>query len=220
MKNRIKHFLSVLLLAFLIAPSASWAQDKTDGDAKEPDQKEEKEEKTSVVDNEIKIGIYYLSDDSFRYGKYSGLTDKGAYALVDFRWEKRPEWDSGDAIRWRFQGWRVGLNSRRLEFDWSQQGKQRFKFDYRRIPNNKFDNGLTPYMGLGGGELRMPNGWEVAPGSGSTGGFINLDEYLKPYDIKTYRNSMTLNYDLKISSHWDMAIDYRHENKNGVRNRQ
>jgi len=208
MKNRIKNLLNVLLLACLIAPFASWAQEKTDDDAK----------KKSVVDNEVKLGIYYLSDDSFRYGKYSGLTDKGAYALVDFRWEKRPEWDSGDAIRWRFQGWRVGLNSRRLEFDWSQQGKQRFKFDYRRIPNNKFDNGLTPYMGLGGGELRMPNGWEVAPGSGNTGGFINLDDYLRPYDIKTYRNSMTLNYDLKISSNWDMAIDYRHESKNGVRN--
>jgi len=218
MKNRIKQVLSVLVLAFLIAPSASWAQDKTDDDAKAPDKKEEKKEKKSVVDNEVKLGIYYLTDDSFRYGKYSGLTDKGAYALVDFRWEKRPEWNSGDAIRWRFQGWRIGLNSRRIEFDWSQQGKQRFKFDYRRIPNNKFANGLTPYMGLGGGELRMPEGWEIAPGSSNTRGFVNLDDYLQPYDIKTWRNSMTLSYDLKIGSNWDMAINYRHENKNGVRN--
>ena len=208
MKSRFKHLLSVMMLAFLVSPSAGWAQEEADDDAKN----------NSVVDNEVKIGIYYLSDDSFRYGKYSGLTDDGAYALVDFRWEKRPEWDSGDAIRWRLQGWRVGLNSRRLEFDWSQQGKQRFKFDYRRIPNNKFDNGLTPYMGLGGGELRMPNGWEVTPDDGTTRGFINLDDYLRPYDIKTWRNSMTLSYDLKIGSNWDMAIDYRHENKNGVRN--
>jgi len=208
MKNRIKILLSVVMLALLVSPSASWAQEEADDD----------EKKNSVVDSEVEIGIYYLSDDSFRYGKYSGLTDDGAYALVDFRWEKRPEWDSGDAFRWRLQGWRVGLNSRRLEFDWSQQGKQRFKFDYRQIPNNKFDNGLTPYMGLGGGELRMPNGWEVAPGSGNTGGFINLDEYLRPYDIETDRKSMTLNYDLKIGSNWNMAIDFRHENKNGARN--
>jgi MtrB/PioB family decaheme-associated outer membrane protein len=218
MKNRIKHLLSVLVLAFLVSPATSWAQEKTDDDAQAPDKKEEKNEKKSVVDNEIKVGIYYLSDDSFRFGKYSGLTNEGAYALVDFRWEKRPEWDSGDAIRWRLQGWRVGLNSRRIEFDWSQQGKQRFKFDYRQIPNNKFENGLTPYMGLGGGELRMPEGWEIAPGSSNTRGFVNLDQYLRPYDIKTDRKSMTLNYDLKISSNWDMAIDYRHENMDGVRN--
>lgn len=221
MKNRINQVLSVLLLAILIFPSASWAQEKANDGAKAPDTKEakkEKIEKKSVVDSEIEVGLYYLDDDSFRFGKYSGLTDEGAYALVDFRWEKRPEWDSGDAIRWRFQGWRVGLNSRRIEFDWSQQGKQRFKFDYRKIPNNKFNDGLTPYRGLGGDELRMPEGWEVAAGSSNTNGFINLDQYLRPYDIKTYRKSMTLNYDLMISSNWNMAIDFRHENKNGVRN--
>jgi MtrB/PioB family decaheme-associated outer membrane protein len=218
MKNRAKQVLSVLALAFLLLPSASWGQENAEDDAKAPDKKEETSEKKSVVDNEIEVGIYYLSDDSFRFGKYSGLREEGAYALFDFRWEKRPEWNSGDAIRWRFQGWRVGLNSRRVEFDWSQQGKQRFKFDYRQIPNNEFANGMTPYMGLGGDELRMPEGWEIEPGSFNTTGFINLDEFLRPYEIKTDRKSMTLNYDLKISENWDMAIDFRHENKDGVRN--
>jgi MtrB/PioB family decaheme-associated outer membrane protein len=215
MKNRIKQVLSVLVLALLVFPSTPWAQEKADDDAKAPDKKKEMK---SVVDNEIEIGIYYLDEDSFRYGKYSGLTDKGAYALFDFRWEKRPAWDSGDAIRWRFEGWRVGLNSRRVEFDWSQQGRQRFKFDYRQIPNNRFNNGLTPYMGLGGDELRMPQGWEVAPGSSNTRGFVNLEQFLRPYDIETDRKSMTLSYDLKISENWDMSIDFRHENKDGVRN--
>jgi len=218
MNKRINQLPGVLLLAFLVFPSASWAQDKSDDDAKAVDAKTVKKETKSVVDNEIEVGVYYLDDPSFRYGKYSGLTDDGAYALFDFRWEKRPEWNSGDAIRWRFQGWRIGLDSRRVEFDWSQQGKQRFKFDYRQIPNNKFANGMTPYMGLGGDELRMPVGWEIADGSNNTRGFVNLDEFLRPYEIKTDRKSMTLNYDLKISSNWNMAIDFRHENRNGVRN--
>jgi MtrB/PioB family decaheme-associated outer membrane protein len=217
MKNRIKQVLSVLVLVFLVLPSASWAQDEAKEDAKEPDKKAEKESK-SVVDSEVEVGIYYLSDDSYRFGKYSGLINDGAYALLDFRWEKRPEWNSGDAIRWRLQGWRVGLNSRRLEFDWSQQGKQRLKVDFRQIPNNEFRNGMTPYMGLGGDDLRMPEGWRIADGSNNTRGFINLDEFLRPYEIQTDRKSLTLSYDLKIGSNWDMAIDFRHENKNGARN--
>ena len=183
MKHRIKQVLSVLVLAFLLIPSTTWAQEKADDNSKAPDKKEEKKEekeKKSVVDNEIEVGIYYLDDDSFRYGKYSGLTDEGAYALFNFRWEKRPAWNSGDATRWRFQGWRVGLDSRRVEFDWNQQGKQRFKFDYRQIPNNEFANGMTPYMGLGGDELRMPVGWEIAEGSNNTRGFVNLEEFLRP----------------------------------------
>jgi MtrB/PioB family decaheme-associated outer membrane protein len=216
MKIRNKTILSVTLLAFLVHPLFSWAQEKADSAEKDADQKEEKKE--SVVDNELELGLYYLSDDSFRYGKYSGLTDEGVYALVDFKLEKRPAWNSGDLTRWRFQGWRAGLNSRRFEFDFSQQGKQRFRLDYRQIPNNRFSNGLTPYMGLGGNELRMPVGWEIAEGSNNTRGFINLDDYLRPYEIKTNRKSITLDYDLKISESWDMAIGFRHENRDGVRN--
>lgn len=216
MTNRFKTILGVIALALLVYPMASPAQEKTEGEPKDADKKEEK--KKSVVDNEAEFGLYYLSDDSFRYGKYSGLTDEGVYALVDFKLEKRPEWNSGDLIRWRFQGWRAGLNSRRVEFDFSQQGKQRFRFDYRQIPNNKFSNGLTPYMGLGGDELRMPQGWQVAGGSNNTRGFVNLEDYLKPYEIKTNRKSITLDYDLKISERWNMAIGFRHENRDGVRN--
>ena len=86
MNDRIKKVLSVLALVFLVSASASWAQDKTEDDSKDPDKKEKK----SVVDSEAELGLYYLSDDSFRFGKYSGLIDDGAYILADFRWEKRP----------------------------------------------------------------------------------------------------------------------------------
>jgi len=216
MTNRSTTVLSVIAMACMVFPPYSWAQDKADDETKDADKEEEKKE--SVVDNEVELGLYYLSDDSFRYGKYSGLTDEGVYALVDFKLEKRPAWNSGDLTRWRFQGWRVGLNSRRVVFDFSQQGKQRLKFDYRQIPNNQFNNGLTPYMGLGGDELRMPVGWDIADGSNNTRGFVNLDEYLRPYEIKTNRKSITMNYDLKISDTWNMAIDFRHENRDGVRN--
>ncbi|MDH3924308.1 MAG: MtrB/PioB family outer membrane beta-barrel protein, partial [Xanthomonadales bacterium] len=196
MISRNHTVLSIIALSCLLFSWACWAQEKTENEPKGEDKKEQKKE--SVVDNEVELGLYYLSDDSFRYGKYSGLTDEGVYALLDFKLEKRPAWNSGDLTRWRFQGWRAGLNSRRFVFDFSQQGKQRFRFDYRQIPNNRFSNGLTPYMGLGGDELRMPVGWEIADGSNNTRGFINLDDYLRPYEIKTDRKSITLGYDLKI----------------------
>jgi hypothetical protein len=80
MKTRIKHLLTVLALVFLFLPSTPWAQEKADDETKAADKKEEKKEKTSVVDSEVEVGLYYLSDDSFRFGKYSGLTDDGAYS--------------------------------------------------------------------------------------------------------------------------------------------
>jgi MtrB/PioB family decaheme-associated outer membrane protein len=218
MKIQVRQTLSVLALVFLVLPVVSWAQEKSETAKDANKKKDAKEEKVSVVDNEVEVGVYVLDDDAFRYGKYSGITDDGAYALFDFRWEKRPEWNSGDAIRWRLQGWRLGLDSRRLEFDWSQMGKQRFKFDYRQIPNNKFRDGLTPYEGLGSSDLTLPGGWAVTDGNSWTSGFVNLDDYLKPFKVQSERKSMTLAYDIKISSHWNMAFDFRHEIKDGVRN--
>ncbi len=217
MKTKLKQTLSVIALVFLALPLATWAQEKKDEDAKAKDKTEAKEEKKSTVDNEVDVGIYYLDEDSYRYGKYTGLTDSEAYLLFDFRLEKRPEWNSGDPTRWRFEGWRVGLDSRRLEFDFRQQGKQRFTFDYRQTPNNNWRNGESIYLGAGSGDLTLPDGWEVEPGSYTTRGFFKLDEYLSPVKMRTERKSMKLEYALRLGAHWNMSIDYKHEVKDGTR---
>jgi MtrB/PioB family decaheme-associated outer membrane protein len=217
MKTQLKQFLNVSVLVFLALPLATLAQDTKDEDSKAADKTEAKVEKKSTVDNEIDVGIYYLDDDSYRYGKYTGITDSGAYALFDFRLEKRPKWDSGDLTRWRFEGWRVGLDSRRLEFDFREQGKQRFTVDYRQTPNNNWRNGESIYLGMGGNDLTLPDGWDVVPGSNNTRGFYKLDEYLSPVKMKTERKSMRLEYALKLGSNWNMTIDYKHEVKDGTR---
>jgi MtrB/PioB family decaheme-associated outer membrane protein len=221
MKATFKRFTSLPALVLLTLPlallSTAWAQDEADGkDSKDKDGKD-KAKSESVVENEVELGFYYLDDDSFRYGKYSGLTDEGLYALADFRLEKRPEWNSGDATRWRFQGWRLGLDSRRLEFDWHQQGRQRFSAEYRQIPNNGFRDGMTPYLGLGTGTLDLPSDWEINRYSDTTRGFLNLEESLRPFRVDTERKTMTLEYQLKLSQSWEMSISYKHDNKDGVR---
>ena len=217
MKTRLNRILCTMAVAFLILPLATWAQEKKDDDSKDTDKTEAKKEKKSTVDNVAELGIYYLDDDSYRFGKYTGLTDSGAYALIDFRLEKRPEWNSGDPTRWRFQGWRIGLDSRRLEFDFRQQGKQRFTFDYRQTPNNNWRDGESIYLGAGSTALTLPDGWDIVPGSHNTWGFYKLDEYLNPVKMRTERKSMRLEYALRLGAHWNMSIDYKHEVKDGTR---
>ena len=156
---------SIMLATLLALPVAILAQDD-----KDDDDADAKKEELPLIHNEISIGAYYLDDDSYRYGKYSGLTDEGWYGLIDFRLEKRPVWDSGDTVRWRLQGWRLGLDSRRLEFDYNQQGTQKFRFEYREIPNNRFSDGLTPYRPESPGLWRLAPDWQVAPGSSAAGG--------------------------------------------------
>ena len=215
MNIKYKTILSVIALALFALPLASWAQDEDAADKK--DAKKKEASKSAEIQNVATIGAYYLDDDSYRFGKYSGLTDKGGYALLDFRLEKRPDPKSSDTTRWRMQGWRLGLDSRRLEFTYSNQGTQNFSADYREIPNYRFSDGLIPYRKQSPGLWNLASGWEVQPRSSNTRGFLTLEESLVSLSVDTRRRRLDLAYDRKLGANWNLDIDYKHETKKGER---
>ncbi len=215
MNINTKTILSVAVSSLFLVSASSWAQD--DKDEANDSASKKSSSPLPVIYNEATVGAYYLDQDSYRYGKFSGLKDKGWYALVDFRLEKRPVWDSGDTVRWRLQGWRLGLESRRLLFDYNDQGTQKVRFDYRQIPNNRFSDGMTPYREENDGLWSLAPGWEVAPGSSNTRGFTNLEASLVNLKVDTRRRRMDLDYERKLSAHWSLDVDLRNEHKTGTR---
>jgi MtrB/PioB family decaheme-associated outer membrane protein len=214
MKTKYQIILGFTVLTLLALPVTAWTQDK---DKKADKTKKKQATEEPAVHKEITIGAFYLDDDSYRYGKYSGLKDKGAYALLDFKLEKRPDPKSDDTTRWRFQGWRLGLNSRRVEFDYHQQGTQRFKFNYRKFPNNRFADGLTPFREQTPGNWQLPYPWEISTHNSTTLGFLNLQENLLDLSFDTKRRRLDLAYDRRLSSTWKLEIDFRHETRKGER---
>jgi hypothetical protein len=207
MRTQAKNNMKLVTLAVLTMPMLAWGQDSdTPGTADQ-----------SAISSEITLGLYYLDDPSYRFGKYSGLDEDGVEALADFRIEKRPQWDSGDTVRWSLQGWRLGLDSRRVEFKFHDQRTQSFTADYREIPNNRFSDGKTPYIGAGSDTLTLPDTWVVTPGSDTTSGFASLQESLVNLEVDTLRRRLDLSYDRKFGPAWNLAVDYRHETKKGVR---
>jgi MtrB/PioB family decaheme-associated outer membrane protein len=215
MKSTKHTILGLVALGLFTLPAGAWAQDEEAGDKDKGTDKKEAE--LSPVANEVSLGLYILSDDAFRYGKYSGLTDDGYYALLDFRLEKRPSWESDDTVRWRLQGWRLGLDSRRLAFDYNDQGTQKFGFDYREIPNNRFSHGQTPYRATDPGLWELTPDWQVAPGTSNTLGFLNLQESLVDLQVDTKRRRMDLAFERKLGAAWLLDVDFRHETKEGTR---
>lgn len=214
MNIKLNTILSIAVSSLLGLSASSWAQDEKEA---EDQAAKKEEEKLPLIHNEVTVGVYYLDQDSYRFGKYSGLTDKGWYALADFKVEKRPEWDSGDPVRWRMQGWRLGLDSRRLVFDYDDQGTQKVRFDYRQIPNHRFSDGLIPYRAENKGVWNLAPGWEVAPGSSNTRGFTNLEATLVDLKVSTNRRRVDLGYERKLSANWVLDIDLRSERKTGTR---
>jgi MtrB/PioB family decaheme-associated outer membrane protein len=180
--------LGVLAFALVTLNAPARAQDSESDDKKQ----DKKKETPAAIASEVRLGGYYVGEDSYRYGKYSGLTDKGFEPLVDFIWQKRPEWDSGDTVRWRLQGWRLGLDSRRLAFDYNDQGQQP-------------------------GAWNLAPDWAVAPGSSNTLGFTNLQETLVNLKVDTKRQWFDLGIERKLGSSWMLDVDWKHETKEGVR---
>ena len=212
MRNNLPKLLA---LVFFALPLVAFGQEEDDPFALEG--VEEEADEQPVIEDEITVGVYYLDDDSYRFGKFTGLTDEGFTPLVDFRIDRRPQHDSGETVRWTLQGWRLGLDSRRIRFDIKEQGTQSFTADYREIPNNRFSDGQTPYRGVGSTDLTLAPGWQVATGSSNTTGFLTLNQSLANLKVDTLRRRMDLNYNRELAQRWNVKIDFRHETKKGER---
>jgi MtrB/PioB family decaheme-associated outer membrane protein len=164
---------------------------------------------------EFEIGAYLLSDDSYRFGKYTGLTEEGAEPLFNFLIEKKPVWNSGDTVAWSLEGGRLGLDSRFLEFEYADMGVWEFGAHYLEIPNNRFADGQTPFVGVGTDSLTLPGDW-VAPPGGGTSSFDKLADSLLPLGVQTQRKRLELEYERYFDRNWAFEIEWRHENKEGL----
>jgi MtrB/PioB family decaheme-associated outer membrane protein len=208
MKNHQKFLKSgfsgllVLPLTFMVQATA-FSADDGDKDSRK-------------VETEFEIGVHHLDKDSFRFGKYTGVTEEGYEPAIEFKLQYRPDWDGDDTRSWRFQGWRIGLDSQRIEFDYLDQGTQRFTADYREMPNYRFSDGMSPFEGVGTTALTLPANW-IAPPGGDTDRFDALEENLGPVSNKWERQRLDLSYNRQIGKQWSFSVDWRHESKDGLR---
>lgn len=162
----------------------------------------------------FELGAYYVSDDSFRFGRYSGLNDQGMAALLNFDIYKRNAWDADSAWYWRLTGEDLGLDSRAAAFEFGVQGKYKVVVDYDEIPNFISESGQTIFNGAGTETLTLPADWV---GSGTTAGMTKLLSSLKPFDHKTQRRRVGLGISGVLTPHWDYSASYKHETKEGTR---
>lgn len=167
----------------------------------------------SVVERELELGLGYLDESSFRYGKYTGLVDDGFEVIANFRFSSRPIWDSGETGHWRLEGERLGFDSRRIEAEIGTQGRQRLRVDFQETPRNLFNDGRTPFLGVGGDRLLLPAGWEAA--DASTASMTALNDNLLDFSQRTRRREGSLDYRLHVGGHWRLDTNLRRQTKDG-----
>jgi MtrB/PioB family decaheme-associated outer membrane protein len=128
--------------------------------------------------NKIEFGGGYVSDDSFKFGQYNGLFNKGLYGILNIDVRSADALDSESAIRWRINATDLGLDTRKVAAEVGQQGKFRINVGFDEFRSNRSDTYQTPYLGAGTNNLVLPAGWlvPVVPQVNATSGnFRGLD---------------------------------------------
>ena len=162
------------------------------------------------ADNYIELGIGWNSENSFRFGQFSGLTDNGAFPMIGFNWQSRDGAD--DAEYWRVYGATLGLDSRKLQAEGGVQGKWSLMASVDQLKRYETETAKFVHQGLGGSELTLPTGF-AALGSPPAG----AQNWLTPFEVVQGRDIYRLGGQAILGEHWDFKLNLREDHRDGNR---
>jgi MtrB/PioB family decaheme-associated outer membrane protein len=153
--------------------------------------------------NEIELGIGYVTDDAYKFGRYNGLQTKGAFVIGDIKIREFNE----DGYFWSVRGTNLGLKSRYLRVEGGLQGSYKLFLEYDELHNYKNDTVQTPFLGVGSKNLTLPTGFDINS---------NINSNLKNFKLHTKRERIKVGAMFVPKQNWQFDIDFSHENKKGV----
>lgn len=149
-----------------------------------------------------------VSDDSYHFGDYTGLHEKGLVLDFSGAWRWR-EAETGRALDAHAE--RLGLDSRAFGVSGGEQGRYRAWFEYAAIPHFIAADGRTPFRG--GNALGLPGSWVTA---GSTAGMSELDASLRGVSLERERERMALGAAFVPHPLADARLEYRRDEIRGT----
>lgn len=164
------------------------------------------------ADNYLELGVGYNSDDSLRFGQFSGLTDQGGFANGGFNWISRDQ--INDAQYWQVYGANLGLDSRKFKAEGGIQGQWTASFSFDGLEKSQTDSARFQHQGLGGSTLTLPAGF-TRQASATPALFPNSQ--FREYDIQQGRDIYRIGLSTIINKEWDFKINYRQDQRDGTR---
>ena len=160
--------------------------------------------------DKIELGIIGVSDDSARFGKYTGLSESGAYLDANIDFTRRSE----NARYLKILGTDLGLDSRFIGVRGGQQGAWDLELFYDQLPRFVYDDTVTPFLGTDSSSLTLPAAWVRA---GNTQGMTALGTTLRPLDIEQERKTLGAALDVSPWKKLSLTADYRRTDLDGNR---
>lgn len=156
----------------------------------------------------VEAGAGYVSDDSQKFGNYTGLEDQGGFLMLGGELHYRGE----DGTYASLEGADLGLDVRSVEAEGGRDGLFGVRVGYDEIPHWLSDGAATPFLGVGGGNLTLPGGYPQP-----TTAAMPLVATLRPVNVGFDRKRLDGEASLVINSAWSTRLDARHEVRDGTR---
>lgn len=166
------------------------------------------------VTSYIESGLIFNSDDSFKFGDYTGTDEKGLYLLGNMDLQGRTEFDSATPKYWRFKASNVGLDSRIIGLEYGRQGRFWIDLDYNELPKLQSDSGRYFLTNEGGTTMLTPPGWVA---SDTTAGMTGLAGPLPDLELEHQRERLGGGITLFPTEDWKLRARFDRETKKGTK---
>jgi MtrB/PioB family decaheme-associated outer membrane protein len=148
-----------------------------------------------------------VSDDSAKFGDYTGLDQQGAFLIAG----GRLRWRGKDGLYGNLEASDLGIDSRSLSADAGQEGRYSVRLGYAEIPRHFTDTALSPFLGMGSAVLTLPPGFPAA-----TTAAMPLAATLQPAELSLKRSRIDLGATLLGPIDWQWRVDVRRDKRDGT----
>lgn len=173
--------------------------------------------------NTVEFGALYVSQQSAKFGQYSGLEGQGFYGLGGFDIRGGKGYDGKDsALRWQLNGSNLGTTARTLGGSISEQGKWKFSLGYDELRHNITDTYQTPLQGeTGGNTFNLPDDFGTinAGSSAPSARALNptqLNAFHRKKEYTTRRN-VPISASYFFSPEFSAQVDFNHLEQSGAK---
>lgn len=167
---------------------------------------------TRYAGNNVEFGAIYTTDDSYKFGEYNGLTDKGGYGLLNVFWGG----SLGGRTEWSVAATNLGLDSRNVGVEFGAQGVWFVDASFLQLNRAQWSDTQFIHDGLGGSVLTLPAGFTGLPGQPPANAAL-VNPYLKTFAIEQGRDVLGFGGGWHFARHWVAELDWQQLTRDGNR---
>jgi len=152
--------------------------------------------------------IVDVSNESFKFGEYTGLSDDSFYVIAnaDLSYETGPYYLD-------FRASNLGLDNRRGYAEAGRYGGYKLFAEYLETPKLISNNSKTIFDGAGGANLTLPAGFVTGA---QTINFTNLADHRKDVELRLERKTGRVGFAHSIGN-TDVSLSFERESKDGIK---